>query len=368
MLFFIFFICAVFPNGFTILADLGETKSTAHKKADYVANKLETLLGSETKRIDVGIVSHLHMDHIGHPSYGGLRYLIEKKGYTFGQFIDRDAGVWDPSKGKCNESTITYHNIGTTSNVITKWICYATNPNSTIYSVRETAKVGSRTQINPGLGKDAEILIVSGDAKGGVDKDGNSIEGDLSNSSCTPNENDYSIGFILRFKKFTYGFFGDLDGAYHSSYGICYNDVENAVLDRLIPLDVYNVNHHGSAHSSSDSFVDKIQPTVSVFSCGKNNSYGHPHQEVVDKLLKYGDIYLTEDGNSKTDIKTGVVADGDVVLSTTESGERYKVTAGTVTNEYVSKGSVFPDSSASSLKCWPMLVAIVVIALTPILI
>lgn len=338
---------------------MGETKATSHTRADYVAGRLEEILGSDTKHIDVGLISHLHMDHIGHPSYGGMRYLIEKKGYTFGKFIDRDAGVWDPEKGACNESTITYHNVGSTSSIITKWICYTTDPNSTIYPVRETADVGSMQQINPGLGGDAEVLIMSGDARGAVDSDGNSLEGDLSNSSCKPNENDYSIGFILRYKKFTYGFFGDLDGAYHESYGVCYNDVESAVLGRLIPVDVYNVNHHGSIHSSSDNFTGIIQPTVSVFSCGADNSYGHPHQGVVDKLLAYGDVYFTENGNEKTDIGTGVVSQGDIFLSTSKDGKRYTVTAGNVTVEYVSKGSTFPDSVSVMLPAMSLLVSVV---------
>ena len=285
----------MFPNGFTILADVAETKATSHAKADYVSNRLEEILGidnnNNNKVIDVGVASHLHMDHIGHPKYGGIRYLVEKKGWSFRKFIDRDAGVWDPSKGPCNDSTIEFHNIGASSNVITSWICYATDPSSKLYSVRETADVGSSTQINPGLGSStAEVTIVSGDAKGAVDSNGVSIEGDQRSSKCPPNENDYSIGFIVRYKKFTYGFFGDLDGAYYASYTSCYNDVEHSVLGRLVPVDAYNVNHHGSSHSSSDSFVDALKPTVSVFSCGEDNSYGHPHQAVVDKLLRYGDI------------------------------------------------------------------------------
>lgn len=150
-----------------------------------------------------------------------------------------------------------------------------------------------------------------------------------------------------------------MDGAYHESYGVCYNDVESAVLGRLIPVDVYNVNHHGSIHSSSDNFTGIIQPTVSVFSCGADNSYGHPHQGVVDKLLAYGDVYFTENGNEKTDIGTGVVSQGDIFLSTSKDGKRYTVTAGNVTVEYVSKGSTFPDSVSVMLPAMSLLVSVV---------
>jgi beta-lactamase superfamily II metal-dependent hydrolase len=48
--------------------------------------------------------------------------------------------------------------------------------------------------------------------------------------------------------------------------------------------DVYKVAHHGSKESNDPAFITDIAPKISVISVGAGNSYGHPHQEVLDLL------------------------------------------------------------------------------------
>lgn len=59
--------------------------------------------------------------------------------------------------------------------------------------------------------------------------------------------------------------------------------------------DVYVAGHHGSSSSSSAAFLDAVDPESVIISCGKDNSYGHPHMETVktfeDRNL---DIYRTD--------------------------------------------------------------------------
>ena len=62
--------------------------------------------------------------------------------------------------------------------------------------------------------------------------------------------------------------------------------------------DVLKVGHHGSSTSSSENFLQQVQPKYAVIMVGEGNSYGLPKQETIDKLNKLGtQIYRTdEDG------------------------------------------------------------------------
>lgn len=57
---------------------------------------------------------------------------------------------------------------------------------------------------------------------------------------------------------------------------------------------VLKAGHHGSGTSSSEKFIDAIQPKYAVFSCGYANKYGHPNVEVVDRIKRNnGKYYVT---------------------------------------------------------------------------
>lgn len=59
---------------------------------------------------------------------------------------------------------------------------------------------------------------------------------------------------------------------------------------------VLKVAHHGSNYSSSEKFLKKVNPKYSIISVGKNNSYGHPGNETIERLRKQGGvIYRTDE-------------------------------------------------------------------------
>lgn len=74
--------------------------------------------------------------------------------------------------------------------------------------------------------------------------------------------------------------------------------------------DVLKVAHHGSKNSTKEEFLELIKPQAAIISCGKDNSYGHPHRELLERLKLYTEkIFLTEEG-------------GEIVLTERKKGFR----------------------------------------------
>lgn len=74
---------------------------------------------------------------------------------------------------------------------------------------------------------------------------------------------------------------------------------ENQLLKKNIKCDYLKVAHHGSKNSSSISFLNATRSKNAIISCGKNNRYGHPHKDTIERIeSKNMKIYRTDkDGN-----------------------------------------------------------------------
>lgn len=61
-------------------------------------------------------------------------------------------------------------------------------------------------------------------------------------------------------------------------------------------VEVLKVAHHGSKNSTSSKLLEAENPKVAIISAGKNNSYGHPHKEVINTLKDAGAVsFCTKD-------------------------------------------------------------------------
>lgn len=106
--------------------------------------------------------------------------------------------------------------------------------------------------------------------------------------------NNYSIVLKLTYKEKSFLFMGDAE------------TLSEKEITGDIQADVLKVGHHGSRTSTSQAFLNKVNPSYAVISVGLNNDYKHPHQEVIDRLEKKnikiyrtdqnGDIMFTTDG------------------------------------------------------------------------
>ncbi len=71
--------------------------------------------------------------------------------------------------------------------------------------------------------------------------------------------------------------------------------------------EVLKVAHHGSRNSTSERFLQSVQPAFAIISAGEQNRYGHPHQETLVRLKERGiKIYSTQDkGAVMIEVKDG---------------------------------------------------------------
>lgn len=113
------------------------------------------------------------------------------------------------------------------------------------------------------------------------------------------NLNNMSIVLKVNFGETSFLFQGDAE-----------NSIEKQLLssDMDVSADVIKVGHHGSNTSSSEKYLDVVNPSIAVVSCGADNSFKHPNKQTIDLLEKQdvntyvtaynGNITITSDGKS----------------------------------------------------------------------
>lgn len=118
------------------------------------------------------------------------------------------------------------------------------------------------------------------------------------------NLNNYSAVLKITYIEKSFLFMGDAETL-----------SEKEITD-VVSADVIKVGHHGSKTSSSKSFINRVMPRYAVFEVGKDNSYGHPNAEIIERyenigaeILRtdeLGTIVLESDGYNLTDISNYV--------------------------------------------------------------
>ena len=114
--------------------------------------------------------------------------------------------------------------------------------------------------------------------------------------------NNNSVVTKLSYHEIDFLFTGDME-----------SKTEEKILSRDLEAEILKAGHHGSQTSSSIPFLNSVKPKVVVISAGLNNSYGHPHKALLNRIKSYtNEIYVTYQG-------------GDIVITT--NGYDYQVDA-----------------------------------------
>ncbi|UQX54365.1 MBL fold metallo-hydrolase [Cytobacillus pseudoceanisediminis] len=114
-------------------------------------------------------------------------------------------------------------------------------------------------------------------------------------------KNDSSIVLFAKVGGLNWLFTGDLEETGESQLIKAYPNLK---------IDVLKIAHHGSKTSTTESFLAAVKPRIAVISAGRNNRYGHPHNDVTGRLKdinvhvlrtdKQGAVNYVFKGNSGT--------------------------------------------------------------------
>ncbi len=110
--------------------------------------------------------------------------------------------------------------------------------------------------------------------------------------------NDESIVGVLTYGEYSFLLTGDLPSTKEG----------DVIRTGIVPhnITVLKAGHHGSKYSSGDIFLNYLKPTYSIISAGKNNRYGHPNPEAMERLEKNSKVIMsTIDRGSITFITDG---------------------------------------------------------------
>lgn len=230
-------------NGKRILIDTGRDSK--------VLNELSKIIPIGDRKIDVILITHNDLDHMG-----GLKYVLKR--YDVGLFL-------------------TTESLGNSKNLEESYnILYKKSIPS--FYVRSGMRVV--LQNNDLISSTLDILFPDRDTFGWK-----------TNSS--------SIVAKMNFGERSVLLTGDTIVSVEEY-------LSKSIISDILSADILKVAHHGSKTSTGEKFLSKVKPVLAIVSSGIGNIYGHPHQDVVDRLTKNkidilntqnGRIHLRTDGN-----------------------------------------------------------------------
>lgn len=193
-----------------------------------------------------------------------------------------------------------------TFNVGEIWLSGNTNPSQTFQKLLSAIDSKKVDYYEPRMGEEFEIGPVKMDV--------------LYPKTISEHDNEESISLKVTYGEVVFIFTGDST-----------TDAELNMLQSGIDVkaDILKLGHHGSSTSTHPTFLREVNPAVAIYSAGKDNSYGHPHEEVVN-LVKNSNIQLY-----------GTDVHGTILVTT--DGKDYKV----LTKK---DGIITPSSSGNTPK------------------
>lgn len=224
--------------------------------------RLEPFLKSRgIRQIDLAVVSHADWDHIS-----GLAWLLEQEDAVWVR------GLAMPEAGRGEDA---YENLAE--------LCEAQG-GTVLWCSRGDMLEGAEEQAGR-RGAKPQLSVLYPDCN------------TFSALSPVADRNEHSLVLQLDYGVFHMLLTGDMSG--EGEQGLL--ELAGKTEDSLFSPGSFRLlkaAHHGSGYSSSEAFLEWLEPEYTVISCGANNRYGHPHPNTLERLRRCGSEILqtTESG------------------------------------------------------------------------
>ena len=271
------------PDGKNMLIDAGENKKESKQAIlNFVEENIKGTDGKTIKYFDYVILTHPDSDHCGGMA-DVLKKYPAKVFYRPNVYADRAGDFTDPETaikdlGKNNiKDTSTYYNA----------IRAGYNPDK----VNDVESVG---HVFDPLNDD--ISLIKPDSLKETDPNYYTFTFYAPLGKTYSDWNDYSPVMILDYHGKRFMLSGDAEKNCEKGFveKAATKEGKYSIFDDNFTVDVFKLGHHGSRTSSSEAFIEVMttassrKDVIAIISCGKGNSYGHPHSEVLDRLSNMG--------------------------------------------------------------------------------
>lgn len=295
------------PDNRTMLIDSGDNKKAVKSKLDeYITTNIKGDDGNVIEYFDYVILTHSDSDHIG------------SMAYILGQY--RAKTVYRPNQ-ECTYNDCNDHaNSGEEARNRFWGEKHSSKSTATYHNALEAAYENANEVIVTNPYDSSQNCITS------ESEDEYTINFYSPLSPAYSDHNNYSPIIIIEYNGRKIVLTGDAEKENEKEFVDAVNagiDPRYAVFDNTFCADVIKLGHHGSRTSSSEDYLnivtksDRRSGVFVIISCGEDNSYGHPHAEVLDRLRELG---FSDDNILRTDLLSDIVititqVDGEYVAA-----------------------------------------------------
>jgi hypothetical protein len=322
--------CDDHGNDKIMMVDVGEDRQKSGAEAELVYDYIKNVIKNNV--VDYAMLSNYNEEHIGWPQEKrptGIFYLLNKMNLQIKKIIDRGLDIDSDSS---------------LDNKYKDWIAKNSIPRETIQWSYSTG-IGKK-QID--LQHNIYIDIIAYNTL--YNKRHSNMAIPEKDVQIKSNENNFSIVFVLHFRRFDIYFGSDIPGYKDSDQHLV--NISEMFLDKLKGVEVYKVSDHGSNNGTRNDLLQTLTPKVSIISCGKG--HGNPHPQLLTKLLGYtdkktgepigSDIFQTSMSDGwmmtkpfETTGKTHTIVNGNIIIETDGKDEfsiKYTVDGKEVERKY----------------------------------